>query len=182
MAMNPCLTACEVANTFTYWLCCTWFASICKADKRTVYSGGPIVFSTLSNIILMLRIHALYNRSRRGKWLCQGPITGILIVHLYSPNNSDFSVCWCVIQDSLRFCASYSHFFQGQFIVCPLSIVVVPPDEAIGRILLCNTKQPYICYFPWTWYFLARLLFIKILPTSRPNGLVSDTIFSPYQC
>ena len=39
-----------------------------ELNTLTIYSGGPLVFTTLSNVILMLRVHALYNRSRGGEW------------------------------------------------------------------------------------------------------------------
>ena len=51
-----------------------------ELNTNTIHSGGLIVFSTLSNIILMLRIHALYNRSHKGEWL-RGPKIYVLTVY-----------------------------------------------------------------------------------------------------
>ena len=50
-----------------------------ELDTKTIHSGGLIIFSTLSNIILMLRIHALYNRSHRGELLRGSKICGLIV-------------------------------------------------------------------------------------------------------
>jgi len=44
-----------------------YHAALSCANILTTDSGGPMIFTTLSNSILMLRVHALYNRNPHRK-------------------------------------------------------------------------------------------------------------------
>lgn len=97
---------------------------------------------------------------------------------LYSANNPCFAVSWWVIQDFLQF-APLAKTLLGQSTVCPLYCRGVSWWEKIGRVILCNTKQSYICHFPSTWCSLARLHYVKVLCPRHPNGLVSNSYTFP---
>jgi len=108
-----------------------------ELNMLTIHSGGPLVFSTFSNVILMLRVHALYNRSRGGEWMLLAMI-GVLIV-LRSFNNPSFLVGRCVIQNSL-FEVGLT-LYLGHFAVCTFTVVALPPEENIGSVIHWNTNQ-----------------------------------------
>ncbi|KAF8328500.1 hypothetical protein F5887DRAFT_1007455 [Amanita rubescens] len=55
-------------------------------NMLTIHSGGPLVFSTFSNVILMLRVHALYNRSRGGEWMLLAMIGAVLYTGIRTGN------------------------------------------------------------------------------------------------
>lgn len=47
---------------------CTFFNLVVSQQHLMAGSGGPIIFTTLSNAILMLRVLAVYNYNRYRKW------------------------------------------------------------------------------------------------------------------
>ncbi len=65
-----CLTVYEAAATICHCFACAFRLTVLlyELNTLTIRSGGPLVFSALSNVILMLRVHALYNRGRGGEW------------------------------------------------------------------------------------------------------------------
>jgi hypothetical protein len=94
-----------------------------ELNTKTIHSGGLIIFSTLSNIILMLRIHALYNRSHRGEMVARiKDFCADCLLHSFS--NPCFAVGWCVVQDSLMFWEPLAHAASRPIFRLSLTIVV----------------------------------------------------------
>ena len=55
-------------STLLYVAVLVRFSNLVVSQHLMADSGGPIIFTTLSNAILMLRVLAVYNYNRYRKW------------------------------------------------------------------------------------------------------------------